>query len=217
MSKNNTIIVTGSSDGIGAKIAQKWCKLDNKNFYYGISRYSDLDITNHEVINEYINDIFLDDRQRTKALVNNAGVIVPGSILETKMHDVKYQFDVNVFGLFNASKAYIKNCINYKVPGKIINIASTAGMGDRPGRATYASTKAAVINLSLSMAEELREYNIKVYCVCPPAVNTKMRVRINPDDNFEDMMQPQEVANFVCDLIQNGDHLDAQALKLTKK
>lgn len=209
------LIITGSSRGIGSSIAKKWCEQNQENMYFGISQYNDIDVSDYEKLEEYftlIDDSFKD----TIALINNAGIIRMGSILEISDYEWNRQFDVNVNGTFYASKLYVKHCIKNKVPGKIINIASTAGLGPRPGRSAYSATKAAMINFSLSIAQELDEYNIKVYCVCPSAVNTEMRKYINPDDNFNDMLQRDEVANFVISLINDGKYLDNQILKITK-
>lgn len=216
------IIITGSSKGIGAAIGKEWSKAGVRNKdnygYYGISKWNDLDVTNYEKVETYLTELFEDIKiiQFPIALINNAGIIKMGSIFETNIDDWKSQFDVNIHALFNCSKIYSQLCVKYKIPGKIINIASTAGLGARPGRAAYAATKAAVINFSLSMSEELKPYNIKVYCVCPGACDTDMRHYINPDDNFETMLKPADIGKFVVDLIADGKYLDNQVLTIKK-
>lgn len=219
------IIITGSSRGIGAAIAKKWCELgvkNNANYgYYGLSKWNDLDVTNYEKIEKYLTELFDNFKfnpveDMPIALINNAGIIKVGSIFETNIEDWKSQFDVNSHALFNCSKIYSQLCVKYKIPGKIINIASTAGLGARSGRAAYAATKAAVINFSLSMSEELKPYNIKVFCVCPGACDTDMRHYINPDDNFETMLKPTDIGKFVVDLIADGKYLDNQILTIKK-
>ncbi len=208
----NSIIVTGSSRGIGSAIAKKWCMNHRDNFYYGISRWNEFDVSKKDVLDNLLNSI----EDNPIALVNNAGIIDMGSIVELSYESWTRQFDVNVHGVFNCSKAYVNFCIAKKIKGKIINIASTAGLSARPGRSAYSATKAAIINFSLSMAEELRDYGIKVYCVCPGAIDTDMRRYINPDDDFENMLKPSDIADFVCDLINDGKHLDNQILKVVR-
>jgi len=145
-----------------------------------------------------------------EVLINNAGIIELGSILEITPESWKRQFDVNMNGVFYCTKEYVR--IVKSIGGKIINIASTAGMGSRPGRSVYAASKAAVINFSLSMAEELRSYGIKVYCIAPGACNTDLRRQIAPDDDFENMMQPEELAKFIVDIVEDGYMLDNQVI-----
>jgi NAD(P)-dependent dehydrogenase (short-subunit alcohol dehydrogenase family) len=210
----NNIIITGSSQGIGAAIAKEWCKRDSNNFYYGISRWGDLDVTNYQLMDETISSYFENHQSKNISLINNAGIVSKGSIFEMTDKQWNDQFNTNINGVFYCSKIFSRECIKKSIGGKIINIASTAGLGARPGRAAYAASKAAVINFSLSLSQELRDYNIKVYCVCPGAVNTNMRKYLEPDDDFKNMMKPEIIGNFVCDLIYNGKYLDGQVLTI---
>lgn len=213
----SNIIITGSSRGIGAATAKEWCKRDKKNLYYQISRWSDFDISDFKQFEEFIKDFYnFSEEYYPIALVNNAAIAVQGSILETDMNIVKKQFNINFNAIVNTTKEYTKFCINKKIKGKIINIASTAGLGARPGRAIYAATKAALINFSLSMSEELKPYGIKIYIVCPGAVNTDMRHELEPDDDFKNMLQPHEVGKFICNLIESDNLLNGQILEVKK-
>lgn len=211
----NSIIITGSSRGIGAAIAKEWNKRDKDNLHFAISRFNDFDITDYRQFQLYMNDFYLDDYIPI-ALINNAGIAEQGNILELDINSIENQFSVNFKAVVNSTKEYAKLCIYKKIKGKIINIASTAGLGARAGRSIYAASKAALINFSLSMSEELKPYGIKVYCVCPGAVNTDMRHKLEPDDDFENMLQSEEVGKFVCELIENGKHLDNQILEVRK-
>jgi NAD(P)-dependent dehydrogenase (short-subunit alcohol dehydrogenase family) len=199
------VIVTGSERGIGKEIARELCR--RGHFYYGFSRWNDIDVSDYSCIQRAFDELKDDPPE---ALVNNAGIVELGSILEITPDAWKRQFDVNINGVFYCTKEYARIAKN--TGGKIINIASTAGLGPRPGRSAYAASKAAVINLSLSTAEELKPYNIKVYCIAPGACNTDMRHQIAPDDNFKSMLQPEELAKFVVDIIEKGYMLDNQVI-----
>lgn len=201
------IAITGSSKGLGAEIAKEACK--RQFMYYGISRFSNLNITNYNNISEYFNSLELDP---PAALVNNAGICKTGSILDIDTNDFKSVFDTNVFGLYNCCREYIKLCLKTKTEGKIINIASTAALGARPGRISYSSSKAAIVNLSLSLSAELKKHKIKVYCISPGAFVSDMRKEIAPDDDFDAMMKPEKIAKFIMDLIENDYQLDNQNL-----
>lgn len=213
----SNIIITGSNRGIGNAIAKEWTKRNNNNCYYGFTRWNDLDVTDIDSIKHFFeilkNTI---DYQEPIALINNAAIVESGTILELSNESWQNQFNINVNGVFNCCKEYIKFCIENNIKGKIVNIASTAGLGGRPGRAAYAATKAAIINFSFSLAEELKLYEIKVYIVCPGAVDTDMRHYLVPDDNFDNMMKPEEVGTFVCDLIEDGKYLDNQILEVKR-
>ncbi len=206
MSNPMKVIVTGSERGIGKEIARELCR--RGHYYYGFSRWHDIDVSDYDCIRRVFDELA---DEPPEALINNAGIIELGSILELSPEAWQKQFDVNLNGVFYCSKEYARIAKN--TGGKIINIASTAGFGPRPGRSAYAASKAAVMNFSLSIAEELRPYGIKVYCVAPGAVATDLRRQIAPDDDFENMMQPGELARFVVDIVEGGEMLDGQVIQ----
>jgi 3-oxoacyl-[acyl-carrier protein] reductase len=102
--------------------------------------------------------------------------------------------------------------------GKIVNIASTAGMGPRPGWITYSSSKAAMISISQTLTEELAEYGIKVYCVSPGRCATKLRAKLAPDEDSAMIMQPVEVAKVITNLLlEDEQYLDGQNIVIRKR
>lgn len=204
-------IITGSNRGIGRAIASELSR--RGHFYYGFSRWNDVDISNYESVKNAF-ETMIPEEDVPEALINNAGIIRLGSVLELNVEDWVEQVNVNLNGVFYCCKEYAR--IAKQKGGKIINIASTAGLSARPGRSCYSATKAAVINFSLSLAEELQDYNIQVYCICPGAVNTDLRKQVNPDDDFMNMLQPEDVAKFVADIVEGGKYLDNQCLMLRK-
>ena len=203
-------IITGSGRGIGKEIAREVCR--RGGYFYGFSRYWDVDVTDYECLHKAFAglaevELFPD------VLINNAGIVEMGTVLELSPESWKKQFDVNLNGVFYCCKEYIKLLKLKKRQGKIINIASTSGMlTPRPGRSAYAASKAAVISLSLSLSEELKQDHIQVYCIAPGACNTDLRKQIYPDDDFENMMQPEELAKFVVDIAENGYMMDNQVI-----
>lgn len=202
-----TIMISGTGKGLGKELAKLYSK---KNFnYFGLSKWDDLDIRNYKKITTYIENISKNDFP--EILINNAGIINPETLLEMSLDKVKDCFDVNFFSLVNLTKIFVKKSIEYNLKTKIINIASTAGTGARPGRSIYAASKASVINFSFSMSAELKKYGIKVYCICPGAFNSDMRKKIEPDDDFENMLKPETIATEIFKIVQS-DYLDNQIL-----
>jgi len=204
-----TIIITGSGRGLGKEIAREACK--REYYYYPFSRWNGVDLLELETIDNYF-ELIKDNPPL--ALVNNAGVFKSGGVIETNIKDFRTVIDTNLTGAFYCSKLFAKMCIKNNIPGKIINIASTAGLGARPNYSTYGCSKAGLINLSLSLSQELKSYGIKVYTVCPGAFNTDMRHELNPDDDFDNMMKPGEIAKFVMDLIETNNYLDNQIIEV---
>lgn len=212
--KFKEIIITGSSRGLGAEIGREASK---RNYmYYGMSRFSDIDVGNYSQVKSYFDDLklclFGYEDNCPIALINNAGICKVGSILEMECQDWNEQININLNSIFYCCKEYINLCRELNCKGKIINIASTAGTGARPGRAAYAASKAAVINFSLSLSEEIRDYGMKVYCIAPGAFDSQLRREIAPDDNFDEMLKPDEIAKFIMDIVEDGKFLDNQII-----
>jgi len=149
-------------------------------------------------------------------LLNIAGYTDPQPLLQTTLSNMEITYKVNVFSPF----CLIKESVRYmkKNGGKILNVASTAGMTPRPGWLSYSSSKASVISMSQTLTDELSEYGILVYCVSPGRCATKLRKRLAPNEDPSTIMQPNEVAKVICNLISNEEScLDGQNIIIRKQ
>lgn len=99
-------------------------------------------------------------------LVNNAGYTNPVPLQQVKMADFEKTMEVNVYAPFTIIKALLNRGNTFDL---IVNIASTAGINGRSGWLTYSASKAAVINMSQVMREELSIYGTRVVCLSPAA------------------------------------------------
>jgi NAD(P)-dependent dehydrogenase (short-subunit alcohol dehydrogenase family) len=109
-------------------------------------------------------------------LVNNAGVAVPGPLLELPTEDFRRQIDVNLIGVVVATKAFAPllgadRALDGK-PGRIVNISSVGGRVAIPFMAPYNASKFAIEGLSESLRRELLVFGIDVIVVGPGAVAT---------------------------------------------
>ena len=101
---------------------------------------------------------------------------------------------------------------------KIINIASTAGSTPRPGWSVYAMSKAAVIEMSLTLSEELATYGIKVYCLSPGRCATELRRKLAPEEDPTKIMQPEIVGREIARMASDGEMcLDGQDIVLRQR
>ncbi len=232
----STCIITGASAGIGRATAIEISKLNEFNNIVLISRRKELlaetkklmtgkanvleyefDVEQVEKIPELIKNIY-NKCGSIDCLLNIAGFTDPKSLLETTFEMVQKTFNVNVF----APYIFIKECVAYMKSNsnisKIINIASTAGSTPRPGWSVYAMSKAAVIEMSLTLSEELASYGIKVYCLSPGRCATELRRKLAPEEDQSKIMQPETVGKEIARMASKQEiSLDGQNIIVRKK
>ena len=208
-----TIVVTGTSSGIGNEICIQAAKLNYKVISIsrnieplkginGIDSYI-VDITDKKSIKNFIDDLRNRD-VKIDILINNAGQLSNELFGETSYESFKQTFDVNVFGLAEITRSLIP-FINKS--GHVINISSIGGVNGSkkfPGLSVYSSSKAAVIALTEVLAEEYSEgpsFNV----LALGAVQTKMQKEAFPD--YEAQTKPGEMAKYIIDFAINGNNL----------
>ena len=186
-------IVTGAARGIGLATA----KLFNENGFKvaivdkdknEITKLSILnndirtfcyDISNHDSIDKMFNSI-LKWHNRIDVLINNAGVADFGKIEVTDLNRWNDVMRTNLDGAFMCSQKSISHL--KKTRGCIINIASISGLRASTLRVAYGTSKAAIIQLTKQQAAELGEYGIRVNCVAPGPVKTKLAMAVHTQD-----------------------------------
>ena len=123
---------------------------------------------------------YLDHEESLDILVNNAGVADFGSIEMTDFNRWNKVMKTNLDGAFMCSQKAISYLKNTK--GSIINIASISGLRASTLRVAYGTSKAAIIQLTKQQAAELGEYGIRVNCVAPGPVKTKLAMAVHTQD-----------------------------------
>jgi NAD(P)-dependent dehydrogenase (short-subunit alcohol dehydrogenase family) len=111
---------------------------------------------------------------RIDGWVNNAGILRMEAALDLPGADWEAQMRVNVSGLFSCCQIVARQIIAQGEGGAIVNVASNAGKVGYPNMAGYNAGKAAVINLTRSLAAEWATHRINVNAVCPGGVETPM-------------------------------------------
>lgn len=134
-------------------------------------------------------------------LVNNAGVCKLDSFINMTDEIRNYHFDININGTWNVTKAFVPNMIENHY-GKIINLSSVTGpMVADTGEVAYATTKAAILGFTKSLAMELVKDNINVNAVMPGYIMTPMVEGIAKDTNSNN---PNEVVKGIASGIPMG-------------
>lgn len=181
MENNKVWFVTGASKGIGLILAKKLLAQGQKVAATSRTKEAlieaigdasanflplEVDLTNEGSVKNAI-ETTIDQFQTIDVLVNNAGYGLLGALEELTDEESRKNYEVNVFGLLNV----IRNTMPYmraNKSGHIFNIASIGGYnGGFPGWGIYCSTKFAVAGLTESLAEEVKEFGVKVTLVYP--------------------------------------------------
>ena len=122
----------------------------------------------------------IDKWGRLDILVNNAGITgADGNIWETPVEEMDRVYRINLRGVFTFCHAAIPAMLERDY-GRIVNIASIAGKEGNPRMAPYSATKAAVIGLTKSVGKELAKTGVRVNCVTPAVVQTRLLDELTP-------------------------------------
>ncbi len=111
-------------------------------------------------------------------LVNNAGITKDGLAMRMKDDDWQAVIDVNLTSNFRLCRAAMRGMMK-KRAGRIVNITSIVGVTGNPGQANYVASKAGVIGLSKSLAQELATRGVTVNCIAPGFIATPMTDVLN--------------------------------------
>lgn len=203
-------VVTGASRGIGAAIARKLASLGAAVVLLGRDKAAldhvassisgkaepfPCDVTSFDDVNQMSYHV-AQKYGRVDLLVNNAGVGVFGKPLhELEPEEFDRMVTTNLRGPYLTMRAFAPLMIGAQ-RGQIINISSITSKNPVKGAAAYAATKWALNGLSVSAAEELRDYNIRVSIICPGSTNTDL----SPHEGLrtERMLTPDDIAHAVA-------------------
>jgi 3-oxoacyl-[acyl-carrier protein] reductase len=146
----------------------------------------------------------LSESGRIDVLVNNAGITKDTLLMRMTEQDWDDVLNTNLKGAFLCCKAVARPMMSQR-SGRIINISSIVGLRGNAGQVNYSSSKAGMIGLTKSLAQELASRNILVNCIAPGYIETDMTDKLNDDQRkaFADKIplkraaKPEEVANVV--------------------
>ena len=232
--KENNIIVTGGTGGIGNSIIKKLYdaganilatgtkneKLEQLKKNFENIKVLKFDISQTENLENFIEEATEQLGGKLDCLVNNAGITKDNLAIRMSIEEWKKVIDINLTSTFLISKFAIKKMLKNK-KGKIINITSVVGHTGNLGQANYTASKAGIVAMSKSLAIEYAKKNININCISPGFIKTAMTDKI--DEKFKEVIiskipsarlgEPEDVANAVIFLASShSDYINGETL-----
>lgn len=233
-----TVVVTGSSRGLGKAIAEKFASLNANIVINGTSetllKTESEFLEKGYLVKAVIGDISIEENARrlidaavnefgtVDVLVNNAGIVRDKLLMRMTEEDWDSVLDTNLKSAFLCTKAVTKLMMKKRL-GTIINITSVVGLMGNAGQTNYAASKAGMIGFTKSVAKELGPWGITCNAVAPGFIGTDMSDALT--DEFKEKYiamvplkragTPDEVAGAVCFLASdNAKYITGQVINI---
>jgi 3-oxoacyl-[acyl-carrier protein] reductase len=200
-----TVVVTGSSNGIGPAVATAFADaganvvVNSRSAERASDVAADIDaatdagaaigvganVSDYDAVEAMV-DRTVAAFSGVDVLVNNAGITHIAPAESFPAAEWQRVIDVNLTGVFNCSQAVGRRLLDQDTGGAIVNVSSMAGEVGFPGRAAYNATKAGVNNLTRCMAVEWARHDIQVNALAPGYVRTELVEETQADAGYSD-------------------------------
>lgn len=236
--KQELIVVTGASSGIGRATAQRLAR-DGFQVLAGVRNNDDakkiagpnvepviVDITQLDTLKALVNRIATDLQQRAlRAIVNNAGIGINAPVETAPLDEWRRQFEVGVIGQVAVIQALMPALLAGK--GRIVNIGSIGGRIASPGFCPYSAAKFAMEAVNDGLRREMEPYGLKVVMITPGGVSTSMTASgVATMDRLAALMTPQQharhdklisaVKRMAIDWEENGERPETAAAVISR-
>lgn len=168
--KQKVIVLFGGTSGIGAEMNK--IASDHGAKTYLFSRRTGGDITKFHDVEKFLAKV-KEKEKRIDYVVNSAGVLKIGKLTDRNIDDILSEIDINYTGNINVAKASIPYLLESR--GGLLFFTSSSYTRGRALYSTYSSSKAAVVNLTQALAEELYDTGVRVNVINPERTATPMR------------------------------------------
>lgn len=211
----SVVIITGAARGIGAATAELFAARGATVWIGDVdgseaettaaripgARAARIDVTDTASWRDFVATV-IRESGRIDILVNNAGVMALGSFLEEAQEVTDLILDVNINGVVNGMRAVVPEMVR-RNGGRVVNVASMAGMIPIPGMVTYNASKFAVLGASLAARRELAPSGVTVSVVLPSAVRTELASGA-PLGRGMPTVNPEDVAASILHTTRTG-------------
>ena len=199
---DKVILITGTRKGIGKELSEYYLNkgfivagcsrgassIDHQNY-----RHFELDVSDEKAVIKMVRTVKREFK-RIDILLNNAGIASMNHFLTTPSQTVQNIFNTNFFGTFIFSREVSKVMMKQKF-GRIVNFTTVATALRLEGEAIYAASKAAIENMTQTIAKELATYGITVNAIGPTPIETDL-IKAVPKDKIQDLLDSQAIKRF---------------------
>ncbi len=222
---DQVILVTGGTGALGSKVSEAFLKLSPRaliitfrsetemqelrekilersnsvqNDNHGtVVEFMKVDIT-HEIEVKILISNILEKFGQIHVLTNIVGGYIGGkSVTETSEEEWDKMMSINLKSAFLISK-HVLTSMKKKKFGKIVHVSSATGAKANGNDSAYAASKAGLIRLVESMAQEISGLNININCVLPTIIDTESNRAAMPNSNYSTWIPPQDLAKVIC-------------------
>jgi len=166
----------------------------------GFARAYPTDLCKDGDIQDLFKNIY-DDFGKLDILINNAGAVKSGNIVDFSIDDFDMLIDINLRAVYFCCQQALKMMIPAG-KGYIINISSVVGFKGYPQQTAYTAAKHGVMGLTKALAAEVAEHGIRVSVILPGGVDTDLIREARPDLDSSVLMQPEDIADTVLHLLE---------------
>ena len=222
---DQVILVTGGTGALGSKVSEAFLKLSPRALIITfrsenemqelrekiLERSNSVQNDNHDTVVEFMK-VDITHEIEVKILISNilekfgqihvltnivGGYIGGKSVTETSEEEWDKMMSINLKSAFLISK-HVLTSMKKKKFGKIVHVSSATGAKANGNDSAYATSKAGLIRLVESMAQEIRGLNININCVLPTIIDTESNRAAMPNSNYSTWIPPQDLAKVIC-------------------
>lgn len=229
--KNKNCLITGATGGLGTALSIEFAKnncnlfltsrnnhnlkilksqLQTQNKTITVKTFS-ADLSNLSEINNLIKEI-RKSYTTIDILINCAGILPLKFIQDSTVEDFDECFNINVRAPIILIKEFSKDMTDQRW-GRIVNIASSAAYNGIEKTIIYRATKHALLGFSKAVHKELRDYNVRTFCISPGPIKTKMG-EILENENYQTFINPSDIADFITNLISYDTEMFSEEIRL---
>lgn len=212
---NKTVVVVGASRGIGKSVVELFAAnpnvkvfalaRDKERLNSNFKEYSNVTCGIFDLSNSIAGQLaeIFEEIESIDLLINNAGYLINKPFETITREDFSNSYQVNVIGVMETVQYFVPKMNSEK--SHIVNISSMGGFQGSmkfPGLAAYSTSKAALCSFTELFAEEYKNTQIKMNCLCLGAVQTEMLEQAFP--GYQAPLSPEQMASFIADFSLNA-------------